>query len=1644
MPSRKFQKSLPLLLLAVLASPVQALVISEIHYHPPGGGTTLEFVEVTNEAASPEDVSGWAFVEGIGFVFPAGTIIAGNGILVVAANQDAIRAVYGIDNVVGDFSGRLDNGGEALTLVNHVGIVIQSVTYRDEGNWPVGPDGSGHSLALENIYLDSAEAESWSQSAHVGGSPGGRNFFDDPDANPGDTVFIDAGDDWRYAKGTQAFSAPPTAWMADGFDDSVWLVGPSGFGFADDDDATILEDMEGNYTSLAIRKTFVLTRDDLEASGDFFLGVDFDDAFCAFVNGMELVRPNCPEDIAWDGRATGSREAGEEELFAIDRALLRTGENLLAIVGFNRSRVSNDFSLIPRLLHREEPGEEMSFGHLRLRFNELGRSGGAGNGWVELFNPGQEPVELSSLLVTNDPANPDPDSFPSGSVIEGRGFFVLRESETSLNLSTDEVRLFLLAPGGFVVTAEVFDRTRPENLAGPFSEARFPDGGRESWITDVLTPDAENVVPRIRDLVINEIHYHPPEDREELEFLELYHRGTEPLDVSSFYFESGIRFGFPGDTILQPGDYVVLAKDPTLFDRGTYPYGGSLANGGETVRLVDSLGNLVDEVRYFDGGRWPLWPDGGGASLELIDPEQDNDFPGAWGASDESEKAEWEKLSFEVPEYVRAGESELHLLLPERGVCHIDDVSITAPVLTSTAIVNSGEEWKFRKGTGPFSNPPLAWVAPEYDDSGWPAGPSGFGIAGNDGNTVLVDMPNNYTSVALRKVFEIAQGDLAGQAKIFFGIDFDDGFCAFLNGVELARRHCPAEITFDETAPESRKAGEEALFEIPVESLNVGQNVLAVVGYNDSLSSHDFSLIPRVLHGVETARSANHIPNPGFEANTRRWRLEGTHGESRRITTDSHSGDACLQLVATGKGDSACNRVETDTVPNLSETSHEVSLWARWVRGSSLIHVHGEFAPGRWAGIGNANLSHNNLGGRLRMTVPWNLGTPGRENSLRARLLADTGSDNLGPVIADVLHRPLSPRRDEPVRVQARVADSDGLQIVRVLYRRNEADTFSAEELFDDGRHADGDADDGLYGGEIPGNSGTKVLFFIEAEDALGAVGSFPAEAPEKTCLYLAEGAVLDSIQIVMDDKSALELEARPEQSNELLDATFIYHGDKAYYNVGVRYRGSPFGRWQKLSYRVAFNKDQRFHRNWKDLNISNRDREDGVSLFLIRRNGSPGTPTPAGEYYYARTRINGSPFGTPGVFESIDRNFIEKWYGQDAAQGAVCLKANGRFAFGDACDRRSWDQATLLHLDDHSENYRFYWRHAVHQSRDSWDPFFTLTHLVDENSTSGPDFARQLEDVVDVEGFLRALSGRILLGDSDQLFVGNGHNGYMIWDPLSRRWGLIPFDMGPGLRTETPGLLGLRDAGARRILTHPSSLRRYYRILDEYLDGYWSAEVSGPFLNALQASPAGMGASFKSTLAGNASFARGQVDPFTSVALEILNNGGRDFQTDSPGVDLSGEASVRIVDLLASVNGSDPWPLRVEWLSPTLWETPIGLPDSENLIEIFGFDVDGALVEKTSISIATASPGVSFIRGDANSDLSVNLSDAITIAFNLFYGLQIKCDDAADVNDNGVLEISDVFGLLYYLFVSGQAPAQPFPAPNPDATPDELGCGEG
>jgi hypothetical protein len=158
--------------------PDPVIVINEIMYNPAaalGNDNDYEYLELYNNSGFAVDLGGWSLTTAITYSFDPGTTIADAGYLVVALKPDTIISHYGISNVVGPFSGGLNNTGEAILLLNDQGVIADSVKYVNGGLWPAAANGDGPSLELLDPALDNALPENWSASLVNDGTPGMAN-----------------------------------------------------------------------------------------------------------------------------------------------------------------------------------------------------------------------------------------------------------------------------------------------------------------------------------------------------------------------------------------------------------------------------------------------------------------------------------------------------------------------------------------------------------------------------------------------------------------------------------------------------------------------------------------------------------------------------------------------------------------------------------------------------------------------------------------------------------------------------------------------------------------------------------------------------------------------------------------------------------------------------------------------------------------------------------------------------------------------------------------------------------------------------------------------------------------------------------------------------------------------------------------------------------------------------------------------------------------------------------------------------------------------------------------------------------------------------------------------------------------------------
>jgi hypothetical protein len=142
------------------------------------------------------------------------------------------------------------------------------------------------------------------------------------------------------------------------------------------------------------------------------------------------------------------------------------------------------------------------------------------------------------------------------------------------------------------------------------------------------------------DIVINEIMYNPPNETENLQYLELFKRGAAAVDLSHWSFTRGIKYVFPEKTRLDPGSFLVICRSQADFSAhygrdipALGNFSSKLSHKADRIELANAQKKLVDGVRYSDRGDWPIGADGYSASLERICPNSPGDAPENWAAS---------------------------------------------------------------------------------------------------------------------------------------------------------------------------------------------------------------------------------------------------------------------------------------------------------------------------------------------------------------------------------------------------------------------------------------------------------------------------------------------------------------------------------------------------------------------------------------------------------------------------------------------------------------------------------------------------------------------------------------------------------------------------------------------------------------------------------------------------------------------------------------------------------------------------------------------------------------------------------------------------------------------------------------------------
>ena len=203
------------------------------------------------------------------------------------------------------------------------------------------------------------------------------------------------------------------------------------------------------------------------------------------------------------------------------------------------------------------------------------------------------------------------------------------------------------------------------------------------------------------------------------------------------------------------------------------------------------------------------------------------------------------------------------------------------------ALVGVGEVWRYQAAVDEL---PSSWLESEFDDRAWLAGESGFGASTWGENTLFTGLIRGSGSIYFRKSFVVS--DPNAVRTLTLRCDWQGGFVAYLNGVEIARRNLPGFAGTPvpiEAPPSVRYAG--VAEEIPVPDpglwLRSGTNVLALQAHPDFAGGLDVVVVPELL--------ANFTRGPYLQSvledrATVMWRTPGAASGQVEFGTDENLG----------------------------------------------------------------------------------------------------------------------------------------------------------------------------------------------------------------------------------------------------------------------------------------------------------------------------------------------------------------------------------------------------------------------------------------------------------------------------------------------------------------------------------------------------------------------------------------------------------------------------------------------------------------------------------------------------------------------------------------------------------------------------------
>ena len=739
-----------------------------------------------------------------------------------------------------------------------------------------------------------------------------------------------------------------------------------------------------------------------------------------------------------------------------------------------------------------------------------------------------------------------------------------------------------------------------------------------------------------------------------------------------------------------------------------------------------------------------------------------------------------------------------------------------------------------------------------------------------------------------------------------------------------------------EGVAENDGIGTSLYHEIVLGMLDAGEILLDDISVIEDPSG---SAIELMQNGDFEDGSVGEMPDHWLAVGT-----HGSHGRTRLVDDPDSAGNQVLHLITSGATEDKHNQL-TSVYANRERVTigqtYRISFRAKWLSGSNQL---------------NTRLYFNDLQRTTRLQVPESRGTPGARNS--------TYVENLGPSLDLLQQTPVLPTPEEPVEVRVRASDSEGIDSVILTYAINGGTLFSG------GTHVIEMQPDGqdFYTATIPARAEEDLVrIHVTATDTEGNLTQLPRQGADARAMYevVDEGVLTEGrhrFRVLMERKDREFLFSDTHRmSNDRLLGTVIYN-DIAYYNVGIRLKGSAFARnnTSVQGLNIRFDSERPFRGAHETVALE-RDPGKGEvlahHLFYSAGGNIPSYYPDIVDLDFDQSGFRGSvllltsrtsaPF-LKGTFENASEGTVynlELLYTPQATLDRQPESPKRPFPY--THDRGRYD-FRILGPDKEAFRWGFQIRSA--RDRDHYEPILRASAAMEMD---GLAFDRATAEAFDIDQWARAFAMMALNGNDDFYTRLWEHNLRMYHRADDNRLLALPwdFDRAWRLSASSPLIGRLNGAGQElalpRLLERPANLRIFRAHLLDILDSVynedyvdrWARHYGSLFRSSL--------ASVTSYVRSRSSFARRQLpDP---IDFTISTNGGKSFTFDQPLVPLQGLGWIDVHEV--RLEGKEH-PLPLIWRSASSWATSVPITTGSNEVNLVATNMRGQEVGRASIAV--------------------------------------------------------------------------------------------